>query len=1172
LASVGRCTAVCRFGDGTREQAVTMPNEGADAHPRPLHLLTTEGVLAELVSGRGVDAGDADPFMLPPDARAVLDWYRRNGPKWTGSLGGTDAEAIVDALGKTPPDIPGTIAGVRGTGAKLRLKRLTAYHFAGLQASSIDDVAPERFVFEPSSTLTLFEGWNGSGKTSIANAIVWCLTGEILRPQRMPESGSTEFDCEVDRETGPTSHGMSAVTPLPTTVPAGAKAVPCDTWVELLLMAEDGTEVGPIRRSQTRDARSRLVETAPDLAAVGIDAMAVRLGTTMPGMLAYLQVGSASELGSAVAKLTGLAGLVDLGRHASRARERIGKRMVKEIDGQIEDIDRRYADQRKDLIDRNLEFPAMAPEAIVPPADVARLEDMDRLRDHYQKAKAEGLNDARDVLGAAFDSDVEASRHSLEESLAPAEATLKLKDLRSLNRLSALKMDDGDLDAASRLVADLLEEAHALAELQKDLERTRRLQLYARVGSWMHEHGLESDETCVVCSGDLRTVTDDVTGVRVATHLREARDGADMMGKSVARWASDWTAVLARDLAGALHAESVRDLPALPHDLLRSALQDEVFESEGFTGVLVALRAGVVASVGRHLVDVPTFDEPVPSRLPDAIAVQTADLGRLIGRLERAIAFARWSTRNRLAIRDFIVAVRDGVDGRPDQADAIRPRLRRLSTIVNGVAPITHALLLVDRLRELLVARGRRWDRRAECVRTAGGLAAIEPIGQLAQAQVDGLRTRLHARSEYWRDRIYQGATSFAPVLRETAMDARGIIAIKVGRGSVQAPAQHITNASALRASLLAFFLAFREHVLNANGGLQLLILDDPQDLLDGDNRQRLARAIAQIANGAQLIATTHDRAFARTIVQEGRREGLVQHRSVHPVNGSRRTLRTSLAIEDLDRKRDAFETGIDSAIAAQDYVNEARIFLEARIGDLFDGPAHPAYSSPSTHSSLFALMDRMRAFVTLRANELARSPVLARLCDDRALKPEHEARRVLNASHHDKGSISYADVMRIAEDLKRLRTAAEAVHEEYRRFRWREPLETDGAGVNVVRLKPVEVIAFDIPLCADIAAFSSAAAQGGSQVAYEDRVTGGWFDAKALFHIRYDTLGFAVPSGSIAVVETEAASCRDHNLVVARWGKSVFARRLLKPKNCDGISLAAEMPDPRQSRGGDGG
>lgn len=670
-----------------------------------------------------------------------------------------------------------------------------------------------------------------------------------------------------------------------------------------------------------------------------------------------------------------------------------------------------------------------------------------------------------------------------------------------------------------------------------------------------------------MCSGDLRTVTDDVTGVRVATHLREARDGADMMGKSVARWASDWTAVLARDLAGALHAESVRDLPALPHDLLRSALLDEVFASEGFTGVLSALRPGVVASVERHLVDVPAFDEPVLSVLPDAIASQTADLGRLIGRLERAIAFARWSTLNRLAVRDFIVAVRDGVDGRPDQVDAIRPRLRRLSTIVNGVAPITHALILVGRLRELLVARGRRRSRRTECVRTAAGLAAIEPIGQLAQSQVDGLRTRLHARSEHWRDRIYQGATSFAPVLRETAMDARGIIEIKVGRGTVQAPAQHITNASALRASLLAFFLAFREHVLNVNGGVQLLILDDPQDLLDGDNRQRLARAIAQIANGAQLIATTHDRAFARTIVQEGRREGLVQHRSVHPVNGSRRTLGISLAIEDLDRKRDAFEASVDSAIAAQDYVNEARIFLEARIGDLFDGPTHPAYAYPSTHPSLFPLMDRMRGFVALRPNDLARSPVLARLCDDRALKPEHEARRVLNASHHDKASISYADVMRIAEDLKRLRTAAEAVHEEYRRFRWREPLETDGAVMNVVRLKPVEVIDFDIPLCADIAAFSSAAAQGGSQVVYEDRVTGGWFDDKALFHIRYDTLGFAVPSGSVAVVETEAAMCRDHNLVVARWGKSVFARRLLKPKNGDGISLAAEMPDPRQSR-----
>src|SRR3546814_12806399 len=47
--------------------------------------------------------------------------------------------------------------------------------------------------------------------------------------------------------------------------------------------------------------------------------------------------------------------------------------------------------------------------------------------------------------------------------------------------------------------------------------------------------------------------------------------------------------------------------------------------------------------------------------------------------------------------------------------------------------------------------------------------------------------------------------------LRDTAMDVRGVLDIRVGFEQASAPAQHISNASALRASLMGFFLAFWE-------------------------------------------------------------------------------------------------------------------------------------------------------------------------------------------------------------------------------------------------------------------------------------------------------------------------------------------------------------------------
>src|SRR5262249_12568246 len=100
-----------------------------------------------------------------------------------------------------------------------------------------------------------------------------------------------------------------------------------------------------------------------------------------------------------------------------------------------------------------------------------------------------------------------------------------------------------------------------------------------------------------------------------------------------------------------------------------------------------------------------------------------------------------------------------------------------------------------------------------------------------------------------------------------------GALTLFVGLNGVSAPAHHVSNASALRASLVGFYFAFCEHVQKARGGLKLLILDDPQELLDDDNRDRLARTLPEIVNvGAQLVLTTHNRLFARMSVAEARK------------------------------------------------------------------------------------------------------------------------------------------------------------------------------------------------------------------------------------------------------------------------------------------------------------
>jgi hypothetical protein len=446
-------------------------------------------------------------------------------------------------------------------------------------------------------------------------------------------------------------------------------------------------------------------------------------------------------------------------------------------------------------------------------------------------------------------------------------------------------------------------------------------------------------------------------------------------------------------------------------------------------------------------------------------------------------------------------------------------------------------------------------------------LKDVMTIGTLAQTQVESLRATLDGRATYWRNKIYNNAYSTSGYdLVGSDMDSKGALALFVGTDGVSAPAQHISNASALRASLLGFYLAFWEHVHKERGGLKLLILDDPQELLDDDNRDRLARTLPEVVKtGAQLILTTHNRLFARMVVAEARKGDLVEHRSVHPVNAMRATAQTAVAIEELDRKRDAFEQNIDNAPKAQDYVIDARIFIEQRLADLFDDPAYPAYSTSSKSPTFADYHGRLRGLVCAAPNELFRKKLVVDFCNDAALKEGSSCLALLNKAHHrDKAKISYKDVKDEAENLKRLRGRIEVVHEEFRRWKWRDAVTLTSS---VVLLKSANHPTFVVDIHPDLAAFTGAPSKGESQDEANDTFDSVWFENKSFFYLKNENMGFAAPATSIVVVESEPKPGNDRNLVIAMHKGEVLARRLLRPQ-CDtsALALAAQTPNPRKS------
>ncbi|WP_102958599.1 ATP-binding protein [Mangrovicella endophytica] len=1136
-----------------------------------LHLLTIETLLDDLIGGRTVALEDGRTLSLNDGPRSALEWYRRNRDRWSGNLRADDAEAIVDAVGAAPPPARSEriVAAVRPPRV-LRLARVRAHRFAGLHAFGCSDHGTH-FVFEPGKPVTLLEGVNGSGKTSIANAVMWCLTGQLIRSQRQPGPGTAEYPCEVDRGGTTTKHDSSSVTPMPRatdTLPADGTPLPADTWVEVTFEDEDGELLPPLRRTQTRNARGKLVEEEPDLEGVGLDPVAWRIPTVMPALIPHLAVGGASELGEAVAHLTGLAALVDLSRHAGKAAERAGKRMVKELSDELVEIARRYAEAAGDL-DKIVEgSPAMRQwGGLSLAADADARDRLAAAGEFFSSLKAAAFENARSVLGEGFDPERKADRDGLEEDVGPAaDQVAKFADLPSINRLSSLKVNETAREDTLALLSELESQARAIDEMAASPDRARRAQLYARVSSWMREHGHVGD-TCPVCIRSLDGVTDPESGVAVGSHLAEAE--REFLAHAVADWVTHWRGALADRLPEVLASESRKSLPASPAELLRMGFVDELFATEGFRGVLSPLRAETAGLVDECLAALPPFVEPARRLLPAAVASQAATLQRTVDAVVRALAFADWRQTYTTAVRSACIAVRGGTEGPDEPSRAIGRRLAALREMVRDAAPLNSAIDVVGRLAKIQATHEAKRNRIVLCERTAAALAELVPLGALAQAQVDLLRERLHGRADHWRRMFFMDPTTFSPFLADTRMDARGILALQAGRLGVTAPAQHVSNASSLRASILGFFMAFREHVLATRGGLALLCLDDPQELLDNDNKERLARGLSSLAAvGVQILVTTHDRKFARSLVAECRSEDRIKHLSVHPVNANRLTVTLSPAMEEVDRRRQAFDTNPDSARDAQDYASDLRVFIEARLGDLFDNAVHPAHAGPTRAPTLVTLVDRLRTLVASGNDELFTHPVVRRFAEDPALAEGAAPRRILNQSHHDKASIGYADVLSVRSDFHRLRTEVEKVHEQFRLYRWREPLDPAEGGTGAVHPLPaMPRPAFSVPLCPDLAAFSGSFGPEGSQDVPTETVDGSWFEGKALFYVRGDSLGFAVPSGSVVIVEAEPYPGRDQNLVVAKAKGQLMARRMVKAAGATGVSLSAQMPDPRRSR-----
>jgi hypothetical protein len=883
----------------------------ADSGSSYVHTLDT--LCIELVSGRSVPLEGGGTFqLLSSPARALFEWYRQNPGKWAKNTTKEDVETLADRLDNIPPVLKPACVPTTSPGRTLHLRSMRTHRFGGIQGYRSAGQSGSDFFFRFDRPLILIEGANGAGKTSLLSALVWALTGYAYRSQAPPERPSRPISIQRtpgNRDaSGAVSYVASPITSLPSAEDLddlGNKPVPADTWVELSFVDEEGNDAGRVRRSIQRVTRTAVVTTEPDFATLRLDPLALEVGTRMPGLVPHLRLGITSDLGKAVAALLGLMPLQDLAVHAARCQTRLRKELVQERETEIERLDADFTRASQALACLVADHPALKPRPSVglPEVGPAARDEvaLAALAQHFEELQVEMLAGARSLLGDSFDYQDRVARQDLIDSIGPAVGLMDASHLRSLPnaaRLSSLaRLSKQQLEAAETLLAQLSGEAHALTALSGQPVVAARLRLYARVAGWLKESpGSHDVDTCPLCAAALAGKTDSVTGKAIAEHLRDCLDASrEYLDKSLDTWAEGALAKLRGSLPEPLLLEVARDLPESPTDLIAAALCDELFESRFLQGSLAAMRWAAKSLCQSALTELPTFEEPVATNLPDCFGNLSRGIAQALRRVGRAVAFARWRQRHERECREAFARIvgRAGSEETAATGDLpLAKRLAGLDRLVKNAAPLAEALAHVTAMRGVLRARAQQVNRIVLYHRTAETLQQLVGLKELVERQVASLMGMLAEATTEWMEILYVPAFGDAPAVSNPQVEADGSLAFDAAVGEIRVPAQHAGNESALRAALLAFLFAFWQYLYTHRGGLSLLLLDDIQELFDPPNRRRIANGLAKlIRQGARLVVTTNDPQFARLVADAAIQEigqGCLDHRRMEPPTATR--------------------------------------------------------------------------------------------------------------------------------------------------------------------------------------------------------------------------------------------------------------------------------------------
>lgn len=1009
--------------------------------------LTAELALKALVSGMTLRLADGNALSLEnEDARKALRFFLKDptGKRlWTNPprAGSPDiASALFKWLDTPHQDEVFSAKGDDSPGPLWRVTRLSISNFGGLHPFwSGDGAAPPVLDIDFERDVTLIEGGNGSGKTSLAKAISFCLTGQVCRSSGPPmpwDELSNDYLLPLEEVTGSEADGdmeeperpgvsLPSIVPMPTTEQwkrAKEKGITVEVAVAVTLT--DGTRITTIKRNISNRkgtfAATLLADDTPILSGspaqhLGISELALQLSTVHLARLPFIRIGETDDLGKALAELTGL---TPLGTAATRTAPLLAKYLrgsfltgangVRKLRDAKEVL---FSAKASTLTEVFAETPA-AKRPPIPPApnvldggkkceaELAVLEKNLSEREGALKARiftATNLNLETVSLGQLETHVTELAALLLPEHMSTGPLAKLFSDLEALapETLNTTKV------AAEAILVRCHDYAARLAEGDRAIRR----RLYGLVASWLPEEAKgELPSDCPVCDRPLtEDVVDPMLGVSVAQAIKAAcEDHADLRYTLEA-----FNQQIANELLDALPVEiksaltvygKVGGIGARYRQGWIDAVADAAVAETRDRSTLKPLVVGAVADWRKAAEALPELPECPPPSLPPALHGGRIATG--LGLLAGLLSLAHWVQATISKRREILLQVWS-----PPLTDHpgsnIHRKLKDLTDTLTANRPVLASRLLLSDLRGIKSA----WDdltRTMErAVRAAEALDQLAPLGKAVDAQVHGLMTTLNVSIQEFTGRFYRSPGFGGPEITGIGSGDNSLH-LNVRLGDVEGKGTDITNSSRERTTLFAFILTLTMHV-RQGGGIRLLVLDDPQLLFDEFNQTKLARGLVGLhKDGFQPFIVTFDKPFAAIVARGGNLaaeapSSLVDRRLIVARDTDMPTARIEPHRDRLLILQAEWKAAPNNPGTIQGFCGEARVFTERSLVRMFRYSLDPI----SGLKTLQPLADRLRVLTGIANSVFAAQPFKALL----ELLPgggvEDDLRDGLNWAHH---------------------------------------------------------------------------------------------------------------------------------------------------------------------------